>query len=161
MCTTDCKVPSVTAPMALGDGDVEEFGLLSAATDGPIVLAFFPAAFTGGCTEEMCTFRDSMARFEEVDATVYGVSVDLPFALNAFADEHDLNFPLVSDFEQQLVEVFDVRLDGVMGLDGLAERSVFVIDTDGVVRYEWVREDGNPDFDELISTVESEVRRLV
>ena len=154
--------PDVSLPMAGGDAydDVEQFELSEALADGPVVLAFFPAAFTGGCTEELCTFRDELASFESLDAQVYGVSVDLPFALNVFAMEQELTFPLLSDFDGEAIEAYDVVLEGLYGLSGVAERSVFVVDTDGVVRYRWVREDGNPDFEWLVEQVREAVAAL-
>jgi peroxiredoxin len=154
--------PDVSLPMAGGDAydDVEQFELSEALADGPVVLAFFPAAFTGGCTEELCTFRDELASFEALDAQVYGVSVDLPFALNVFAMEQELTFPLLSDFDGEAIEAYDVVLEGLYGLSGVAERSVFVVDTDGVVRYRWVREDGNPDFEWLVEQVREAVAAL-
>ena len=147
--------PDFTVPMAGGDAydDVEPFTLSEAVPDGPVVLAFFPAAFTGGCTEELCTFRDELASFESLDAQVYGISVDLPPALNVFSMEQELTFPLLSDFDKHVVEAYDVELEGLYGLSGVAQRSVFVVDTDGVVRYRWVREDGNPDFEWLVEQV--------
>jgi peroxiredoxin len=154
--------PDVSLPMAGGDAydDVEQFELSEALADGPVVLAFFPAAFTGGCTEELCTFRDELASFEALDAQVYGVSVDLPFALNVFSMEQELTFPLLSDFDGEAIEAYDVVLEGLYGLSGVAERSVFVVDTDGVVRYRWVREDGNPDFEWLVEQVREAVAEL-
>jgi peroxiredoxin len=152
----------ITLPMAGGDAydDIEPFALSEALSDGPVVLAFFPAAFTGGCTEELCTFRDELASFESLDAGVYGISVDLPFALNVFSMEQDLTFPLLSDFDGETIEAYDVVLEGVHGLSGVAERSVFVVDTDGVIRYRWVREDGNPDFEWLAEQVREAVAAL-
>lgn len=148
------EAPDFTVPIARGNGTVEAFTLSEALGDGPLVLAFFPAAFTGGCTTEMCTFRDSMAAFEDLDASVYGVSVDLPFALNEFIDQQELNFPMLSDASHRLIADYGVELAGLDGLVRLAERSVFVIDDDGVVTYRWVRVDGqNPDFEELVEEV--------
>jgi peroxiredoxin len=154
--------PDFTVPMAGGGAydDVEPFTLSAALAEGPVVLAFFPAAFTGGCTEELCTFRDELSSFESLDARVYGVSVDLPFALNVFAMEQGLPFPLLSDFDKAAIEAYDVVLEGIHGLSGVAERSVFVVDTDGTVRYRWVREDGNPDFEWLVEEVRDAVAAL-
>src|SRR5260370_409717 len=73
----------------------------------PLVLAFFPAAFTSVCTTELCTFRDSMARFNALDAQVYGISIDLPFSLKAFAEQNGLNFPLLSDMDREAAESSD------------------------------------------------------
>ena len=147
------KAPDFTVPKAGGAAynDIEAFTLSAAVGDGPIVLAFYPAAFTGGCTEEMCTFRDSMAMFDELDARVYGVSVDLPFAQNIWIREQDLNFPMLSDWNHDVIREYDVVLDDVYGLIEAAERSIFVLDSNGILTYKWVRDGANPDFDELVS----------
>ncbi|MFW6384526.1 MAG: redoxin domain-containing protein [Halodesulfurarchaeum sp.] len=140
--------PDFTAPLA--NGDVETFTLSDNLDEAPLVLAFFPGAFTSVCTNEMVAFRDQLSRFEEVGATVYGVSVDSPFALNEFRDKHDLPFGLISDFNRELVDAYGVRMAfDDSGLQGLAKRSVFVIDGDGVVTWSWVGEDAGlePDYD--------------
>jgi len=140
--------PDFTAPLA--DGDVEPFTLSENLDDAPLVLAFFPGAFTGVCTTEMCTFQDQLASFEDVGATVYGVSVDLPFALNEFRDQENLSFGLISDTEKELVDAYDVRMDFAdLGVEGVAKRSVFVVDQDGEVTYSWVSDDPGvePDYD--------------
>ena len=104
------------------------------------VLAFFPGAFTGTCTKEMCTFRDEMAAFSALDAQVIGISVDSLFAQKAFADQHKLNFTFLSDFTREAVKAFGVQDPNFVGglHPGVAMRSVFVLDRDGVVRFKWV-----------------------
>ena len=110
MLDTDQAAPDFTAPVATGD--VESITLSERLPDeAPIVLAFFPGAFTSVCTSEMCTFRDRLSAFEQFEATVYGVSVDSPFALNEFRDQNDLGFDLISDFEKELIDAYDVRTD--------------------------------------------------
>jgi peroxiredoxin len=148
MVETGDTAPDFTAPLA--NGDVETFTLSDNLGEAPLVLAFFPGAFTGVCTNEMVTFRDQLPEFEEVGATVYGISVDSPFALNEFRDEHDLPFDLISDFDRELVDAYDVRTDFEdLGLHGLAKRSVFVVDDEGVVTWSWVTEDAGvePEYD--------------
>ena len=149
------RAPDFTVPLAGGDAynDVEEFTLSEALGDGPIVLAFFPAAFTSGCTTEMCTFRDELAGFEALDAKVYGISTDLPFAQNVFAEQNDLNFPLLSDYRDEIIHEYGVVLEGMYGVVDAAERAVFVLDGEGIVTYKWVREGDNPDFADLIEEV--------
>jgi len=155
MVETGDDAPDFTAPLA--NGDVDEFTLSAALDDGPVVLAFFPGAFTSVCTDEMCTFRDQIAEFETVGADVYGVSVDSPFAQNEFRDQHDLNFGLVSDIDKELIDAYDVRMDFAdLGVHGVAKRAVFVVDTDGTVAYEWVSDDPGvePDYDEVAAAAE-------
>jgi len=115
---------------------------LSALLGRPLVVAFFPAAFSSTCTKEMCTFRDSMAGFNEMGSQVVGISVDMPYAQKAFAEQHHLAFPLLSDYNREAVKAFGVEdpnfAKGV--LPGAARRSVFVLDKDGRVTYRWMAE---------------------
>lgn len=152
--------PDFTVPIAGGDAynDLDEFTLSEALGDGPIVLAFFPAAFTSGCTDEMCTFRDQMTVFRELDAKVYGISTDLPFAQNIFIQQHDLNFPMLSDYKHSVIQAYDVVLEGMYDVLDVAERAVFVLNNDGIITYRWVRENGNPDFNDLIEEVQEAVK---
>lgn len=156
MVTEGNQAPDFTVPRANGEAynDIEEFTLSETIGTGPIVLAFFPAAFTSGCTEEMCTFQDSLASFERLDAHVFGISVDLPFAQNIWMQEHNLEMPMLSDWNHEVIERYDVVLHDMYGLIEAAERSVFVIDDDGEIVYRWVRENGNPDFEKLIAEIE-------
>ncbi|MFB6081490.1 MAG: redoxin domain-containing protein [Halanaeroarchaeum sp.] len=142
--------PAFSAPLA--QDDIQPVTLSDALADGPIVLAFFPGAFTSVCTDEMCTFRDEMAAFDDVGATVYGVSVDTPFSLNEFRAQNDLGFGIVSDHEKTLIDAYDVRMDFAdLGYHGVAKRAVFVIDGDGTVTYRWVSDDPGiePDYEEV------------
>ncbi|MFB6107795.1 MAG: redoxin domain-containing protein [Haloplanus sp.] len=145
--------PDFTAPLA--NGDVETVTLSESLDDGPVVLAFFPAAFTGVCTTEMCTFRDEMADFEDVDATVLGVSVDLPFTHNEFRRQNDLNFGLVSDHDRSIVEEYGVSMSFTGHDIEVAKRSVFVVDGDGTVTYRWVSDDPGvePDYEAVDEAV--------
>jgi peroxiredoxin len=159
MVETDEQAPDFRAPLAGGSAynDIESFVLSEALGDGPLVLAFFPAAFTSGCTEEMCEFRDSMTAFDELDAEIYGISVDLPFAQNRWIQEHDLGFAMVSDWKHEIIQEYDVVYDDMYGTIEVAQRSIFVLDSQGTISYRWVREGENPDFEELLT----EVRRAV
>lgn len=119
----------------------------------PTVLVFFPGAFTSVCTKELCSFRDSLARFNSVNAQVIGISVDSPYAQKAFADSNKLNFNLLSDFNRRAVKAFGIEDPNFGGgnLPGVAKRSVFVLDRDGVVRYKWVSDNPaiEPNYDEV------------
>lgn len=105
---------------------------------GPIVLVFFPMAFTGVCTAEVCDFRDALGDFAEVGGEVYGISGDSPFTLKAFAEQNQLTYALLSDYNHEAVKLFDVQDPDFLGFQGVARRSVFVLDAAGVVRYSWV-----------------------
>ena len=123
-----------------------------------VVLAFFPGAFTGVCTTEMCAFRDRMDRFNSLNSQVLGISVDGAFAQKGFSDQNNLNFPLLSDFTRQVVNQYDVALPNFGGMDGYvaAKRAVFVVDKEGVVRYAWVGPNPGvePDYDEVQAAVD-------
>ncbi len=157
------SAPDFTVPRAGGAAynDVEPFTLSDAFGGGPIVLAFFPAVFTSGCTEEMCTFRDSMAAFNELDTQVFGISVDLPFAQNEWIQKHRLSFPLLSDWDHTVIRQYGVVYEDMYGLIEAAQRSVFVLDSAGTVTDKWVREGDNPDFDELVREIQTEVQNAV
>jgi glutaredoxin-dependent peroxiredoxin len=105
-----------------------------------VVLAFFPAAFTGVCEKELCTFRDSLADLNALNATVLGICVDGPFANMAFAAKNDLNFPILSDYSREVTRAYDVALDDFAGLAGytVSKRAVFIVDEEGTVSYEWI-----------------------
>ena len=128
---------------------------LSEQRGKPVVLAFFPAAFSSVCTKELCTFRDSLARLNQAKAQVYGISVDTFFALKAFHDDQKLTFPLLSDFNKQAIRDYGVFNDDMIGLKGIAKRAVFVIDSDGIVRHREVLEDARnePDYDKVFATL--------
>ena len=105
-----------------------------------LVVAFIPAAFTGVCEKELCTFRDSISELEKLSANIVAVSVDAPFANAAFAEKNKLSFPVLSDYTRAGVQAFGVAHDDFAGLPGYtaAKRSVFVFDGDGIARYAWV-----------------------
>jgi len=128
---------------------------LSEQKGKPVVLAFFPAAFSSVCTKELCTFRDSMARLNSAQAQVYGISVDTFFTLKAFQDAQSYNFPLLSDFNKQAIKEFGVFNEDMIGLKGIAKRAVFVIDKDGIVRHKEVLDDARnePNYDKVFSTL--------
>ena len=143
------KAPEFTLP----NQDRESVTLGAALAKGPVVLAFFPAAFSGVCQKELCTFRDGLlgSLSNLTKAQVFGVSVDTFFALKAFAVEQKLSFPLLSDFNKDAIRAYDVYNPDMVGLKGIAKRSVFVIGADGVIRYKEVLEDARnePDYQKL------------
>ncbi|MGD0176310.1 MAG: redoxin domain-containing protein [Candidatus Bathyarchaeia archaeon] len=118
------------------------------------VVAFFPGAFTGPCTKEMCTFRDSM---QTLPGQVVAISVNDPFTNKAFAEAHQLQFPILSDYSRDTIKKLNIFHNDFAGLKGyiVAKRSVFILDTNGVVRYKWVSEDPTkePNYEEIKSTL--------
>jgi len=113
-----------------------------------VVLHFFPLAFTGVCTTQLCTMRDNFGYYDGLNAQVLGVSVDSPFTLAKFKEEQAYQFPLLSDFNKDTAGAYGALYEDFLGLKGIAKRSAFVIDEEGKVIYAEVLEDaGNlPDF---------------
>jgi peroxiredoxin len=130
------------------DQDRKPVTLSAVLQQGPVVLAFFPAAFSSTCQQEMCTFRDSLATLGAGNGQVLGVSTDTFFALKAWADQQRLNFPLLSDFNKEVIGQYGVVNPDMIGLKNIAKRAVFVIDARGIVRHREVVEDARhePDY---------------
>jgi glutaredoxin-dependent peroxiredoxin len=130
---------------------------LSQLRGQPVVLAFFPAAFSSVCTKELCTFKDSMAQLGKANAQVFGISVDTFFALKAFQDQQKLTFPLLSDFNKTVIRDYGVFNEDMIGLKGIAKRATFVIDKDGIVRHREVLEDARnePDYEKVFKALAS------
>ena len=124
-----------------------------------VVLAFFVGAFTSVCTKEMCAFRDSMARLIDLKAQVIGISVNDPFSNKAFAEKNRLTFPILSDYNRQVIKAYGVETPDFGGLKGytVAKRSIFIVDKNGVVRYVWTTEDPTiePDYREIEKALEN------
>jgi glutaredoxin-dependent peroxiredoxin len=123
-----------------------------------VVLAFFVGAFTATCTKEMCAFRDSMARLTDLEAQVVGISVNDPFSNKAFVDKNRLPFPVLSDYSRETVKKYGLELQDFAGLKGytVAKRSIFILDSNGVVRYVWVSDDPSvePKYTEIQKALE-------
>jgi peroxiredoxin len=156
MLSSGDPAPDFAAPL-VGEA-TEPFRLSNRTGDSPVVLAFFPAAFSSTCTVELQTFRDNHEALSDLDATVFGISTDLPYALSRFREEHGLGFDLVSDNDGAISEAYDVLDEwDHIDLSRVAQRAVFVIDPEGVVRYIWRADSpGNePDYDAVIDAVEA------
>jgi peroxiredoxin len=138
------KAPDFTLP----NQDREPVTLSALVKNGPVVLAFMPAAFSGTCTKEMCTFRDSTSALKAVSANVIGITVDTFFALKAWANAEKLSFPLLSDFNKEVIRQYGVFNEDMIGMKGIAKRAVFVIDKTGTVRHREILEDARnePDY---------------
>jgi peroxiredoxin len=151
--------PDFTAPLA--NGEVDTFTLSAAIEEqAPVVLAFFPGAFTSVCSHEMNTFQDRLDKFTEHGATLYGVSIDSPFALNEFREQLSLTFDMLSDTNRDLVDAYDVATDfGQIGVEDIAQRAVFVIDDSRTVTYAWVADDAGvePAYDAVEAAVKDAV----
>ena len=119
-----------------------------------VVLAFFPAAFTGVCTKEMCTLSEGMSVLESDGASVLGISVDSLFSNSAFAEANDISFPLLSDVHRGTVNAYGVALaDFVIPGYTVAQRSVFVVEADGSIGYAWVADNPGqePDYEAVLA----------
>ncbi|MDX1937983.1 MAG: redoxin domain-containing protein [Flavihumibacter sp.] len=121
-----------------------------------VLLLFFPMAFTGVCTKELCSIRDNIALYNNANAQVYGISVDSPFTLSKFKQEQNLNFPLLSDFNKETSAAYGALYDEFIGwMKGVSKRSAFVIDSKGVVQYAEVLESAGdlPNFEAIEATL--------
>ena len=145
------EVGSRAPDFTLVNQDRENVTLSQELGTGNVVLAFFPGAFSGTCTSEMCNFRDTISSFSKVNAKVLGISTDTFFALKAWRDQQNLGFPLLSDYNKEVIHKYGVVNPDMIGLKNIAKRAVFVVDTDGVVRYREVLDDARnePDYDKL------------
>lgn len=123
-----------------------------------VLLLFFPFAFTGVCTKEMCSMRDDMGQYEALHAVVLGISVDSPYCLIKYKSELQLNFTLLSDFNKQASRAYDCLYEEFgMGLKGVSKRAAFIIDKEGMLRYIEILENaGNlPNFEAINNTLKS------
>ena len=132
---------------------------LSSFKGKTVVLAFYPGAFTGVCDTEMCSLRDSMNSFNDLNATVLGISVDSPWANAEFAKKYEINFNLLSDYNRDVSKAYDMIFNGLGGLEGYecSNRGVLIIDGEGLIQYRWVAENPGiePNYSEIIEKVKS------
>lgn len=146
----DLKAGDTAPGFTLNDtsGDSVSLADLKQSSSGDIVLIFFPLAFSSVCTDELCTVRDNMKFYDSLDATVAGISVDSFFTLKEFKKANNLKFPLLSDFNKEVSEVYGTLYEDYFGMKGVSKRSVFIIDADGKIKYAEVLEDSGklPDF---------------
>ena len=121
-----------------------------------VLILFFPLAFTGTCTTELCAIRDDIAAYEDPSTQVLAISIDTPFSLGKFKEEQKLNFPLLSDFNKEVSAAYEAQYEEfVLGLKKVAKRSAFVVDGEGKILYAEVLEEGGdlPNFDAVITAL--------
>jgi len=155
-------------PLAPGT-KAPDFNLTTKTADGPqkvklsdnfgtrnTVLLFFPAAFTGVCTQEFCDITQGLSAYETLNAAVYGISGDSPFALEIWAQKENISVPLLSDYDHETAKAYEVAYESFLpemnlGLAGVAKRSAFVIDKDGTIQYSEASDDPKqlPNFDAI------------
>lgn len=122
-----------------------------------VLLLFFPFAFTGVCTKELCMMRDSLAEYERLDAQIFAISVDSPYTLAKWREEQGFNFPLLSDFNKTVSKKYDsLYKEFGLGLKGVSKRSAFVVDKKGIIQYAEVLENAGelPNFEEINQTLQ-------
>ncbi len=132
--STGVKAPDFTLKSKSASG-LADVTLSSNYGKSATVLLFFPLAFTSVCESELCSIRDSLADYQGLNAAVYGISVDSPFAQEAFAKANGFNFPLLSDFNKEVSAAYDVLFADLLGFKGVSKRAAFVIGKDGTVLY--------------------------
>jgi peroxiredoxin len=158
----------IAMPLAVGT-KAPDFTLSTKTADGPkqvklsdnfgkqnTLLLFFPMAFTGTCTMEMCGVSMDLSAYGSLNAAVYGISGDNPFAQEAWAQKEKIAVPLLSDYEHEVARAYGVAYDSFLpqmnlGMGGVPKRAVFIIDRDGKIQYAESNEDARalPNFDKV------------
>lgn len=142
------KAPNFTLKTKTADG-IRNVTLSDNYSKRQTVLLFVPLAFTPVCTKELCIVTEDYESFSNLDATVYGISTDSPFALDAWAKASKMGITLLSDMKREIISQYEILDTELFGLGGVAKRSAFVINKDGVITYIWIAKDPGefPDFD--------------
>lgn len=117
-----------------------------------VLLLFFPQAFTGVCTKELCSVRDNIAQYNNVNCEVFGISVDSPFTLAKFKEDQGFNFTLLSDFNKEVCTEYEAIYDSFIGwMKGVSKRAAFIVDKEGNIQYAEVLESAGdlPNFEAI------------
>lgn len=152
MLTIGSKAPA----FSVVDSEKQPFNNETIAGKRTLIL-FFPAAFSGGCTKEMCMVRDEFAQYQQLNTNIVGVSTDTPFALAKFKEDQGYKFTMASDYNKAMCSAFEAQYDEfILGMKGVARRAAFVIDVDGTIQYAEVLESAGdmPNFDAIKQTLE-------
>jgi peroxiredoxin len=128
------KAPDFTLKSKNADG-LRDVSLSANFGKKNTVLLFFPLAFTGVCTQEMCDITAGLGAYSDVNADVIAVSVDSPFAQEAWAVKEKIGITIASDLNKTTAKNYEVLLDDLIGLGSVSARAAFVIDKDGVIQY--------------------------
>lgn len=150
------EIGQLAPDFTLFDSDKNEV-TLSAQRDHNVLLLFFPLAFTSVCTAELCSVRDNLSWYNNVNAKVFGISVDALQTLAQFKKDQNLNFTLLSDFNKDVSRAYDSIYEMFgFNMKGVSKRSAFVIDKEGVIQYAEVLENAGlqPDFEKIKATLE-------
>ena len=149
------KAPDFSLPTKTADGP-KQIKLSDNFGKSNTLLLFFPMAFTGVCTTEMCDVSQGLSAYTNLNAEVYGISGDNPFAQEAWAQKEKITMPLLSDYEHKVAATYDVMYDSFLpqlnlGMSGVAKRSAFIVDRNGVIQYAESKDDARelPSFDKI------------
>jgi peroxiredoxin len=125
--------------------------------NGPVLLLFYPLDWSPVCTSALCSLSADFNSYAGLGVKVFAISVDSIFSHKAFAAHHNIEIPLLSDFNKTVAQDYGVLYPELMGLKGVAKRSAFLLDAEGSVRYAWVTEDPTqmPDFAEIKKQIEA------
>jgi peroxiredoxin len=157
MSTNSIRIGQPAPEFTLFDSDKQKVSL-SDYKGKNVLLLFFPQAFTGTCTKELCSTRDNIALYNQANAQVFGISVDSVFTLGKYKEDQHLNFPLLSDFNKTTSTDYGSIYDSfVFDMKGVSKRSAFVVDKEGIIRYAEVLETATdlPDFSAIQKTLET------
>src|SRR5207248_3621527 len=150
---TGTKAPDFTLPTKTADGP-KQITLSDNFGKRNTLLLFFPMAFTGTCTTEMCGISMDLSVYSSLNVTVYGISGDNPFAQQAWAEKEKITVPLLSDYEHKVARAYDVAYDSFLpqinlGMGGVPKRAVFIVDRGGIIQYSEVNDDARalPNFE--------------
>lgn len=154
--TTGTKAPEFSLKSKNDEG-LQDISLSDNLGKKKTVLLFFPLAFTSVCMKEMCDVSVGITAYNELNAAVYGISVDSPFAQEQMAKVDNLQFPLLSDFNKEVSEAYDVLYADLLGFKGVSKRSAFVIDENGVIIYSESSEDPHdlPNFEAIKAALQA------
>lgn len=149
------QAPGFTLKRKHADG-LDDVSLSDYAGQKNVVVLFFPLAYTSVCTDEMCSVSQGLDAYDNLNAQVLGISVDSPFAQEAWANANDITIPLLSDFNKDVSAAYGSQFEDLLGFKGVAKRSAFVIDKNGVVQFASVSDDPQevPDFDAIKACLE-------
>ena len=153
------KIPNIgdTAPdFELVNEEMKSM-TLSAIKYIKVILAFFPAAESPVCTAEMCNFRDQLSDLNDKNAQVIGISIDGPFANKFFKENRHLNFPLLSDYNREVIKKYNVVMKDLASLKdyNAAKRAIFIVDKDRKIQYKWVSDNPliEPNYKEIMDNL--------
>jgi glutaredoxin-dependent peroxiredoxin len=150
------QAPDFTLKTKNADG-LQDITLSAHKGKEQVVLLFFPLAFTSVCVQEMCSVSQDLATYRNLNAAVYGISVDSPFTLEVMAQKEGINFPLLSDFNKEVASAYDVLYPDLLGFKGIAKRSAFVINKEGVITFSSCSDDPHvlPDFEAIAAALKA------